>query len=311
MISCHVLGELMTIKRLVVLCLLLSFSLIQLFLVEAQTQQTYVLPLQGPTWDHSSLSILVIPRYDQSWWNTGYLNSTLRAISQWNDAISYFAANHSEFAYLSRLRMTTEVSNVTVGGFDIYVSWIGQFGNETCDAGLTKTAYTSSNVITNSTVALSALDCLGNVLNEVDMQNVALHELGHSLGLGHSNYTGDTMYPVYTLLSPPRLISTLDVYGIALVFAWLDNSFSFYPVNDWLTASSAALPSSVAYENLPVSPQNVTPQTLSDNPVIQALTLLFELLLHRDILIVIVLLIAVFLVISLFPRRKRVAKAHS
>ena len=31
------------------------------------------------------------------------------------------------------------------------------------------------------------------------MQNIALHELGHGLGLGHSNYTDDLMYSLYTL----------------------------------------------------------------------------------------------------------------
>jgi hypothetical protein len=92
----------MTKKGILAFVLVLSLSLSELVLVEAQTQQEYVLALQGPTWDHSTLTVLVIPRYDQTWWNPGYLNSTLRAISQWNDAISYFATSHSEFAYLSR-----------------------------------------------------------------------------------------------------------------------------------------------------------------------------------------------------------------
>jgi hypothetical protein len=101
------------------------------------------------------------------------------------------------------------------------------------------------------------------------MQNIALHELGHSLGLGHSNYTGDVMYPAYTLLGPADSISTLDVYGVATVFAWMLNPSKFYPVNEWLQSNSVILPSN-QYEYLPVSPQNTRPLT---SPII----LLFKL----------------------------------
>ena len=62
------------------------------------------------------------------------------------------------------------------------------------------------------------------------MQNVALHELGHSLGLGHSNYTGDLMYAVYTMgIHRLKSISTLDVYGVATLFAWETNSTDILP----------------------------------------------------------------------------------
>jgi len=251
----------MTKKEIFVLFLVLSLSLSELVLVEAQTQQEYVLALQGPTWDHSTITVLIVPRYDQPWWNPDYLNSTLRAISQWNEAISYFATNHSDFAYLSRLRLAPEVSNVTIGGFDAYVSWIEQFGNETCEAGLTRTTYTSSNVITNSTITFSALDCIGNVLSEVDMQNVALHELGHCWGLGHANFTGDLMYYSYTLGSSVKAISTLDVYGVGTVFRWMANSEVFDPVNQWSPIYSVTLPASIEYAYIPISENNIPPQS--------------------------------------------------
>ncbi len=254
----------MTKKGLMVFSLVLTLSLSMLAAVDAQTESEYVLALGGNTWDHSVLKVLVIPSYNESWWNPSYLNASLHAIDQWNEAISYFASNHSDFAYLSRLSMAPQVSNSTTTGFDAYISWIERFGNVTCEAGLTTTWYTSSNKITKSTITFSAYDCRGNVLSEADMQNVALHELGHCLGLGHANFTGDIMYSVYTLSSPVRAISTLDVYGVGTVFRWMADSQEYNSVNQGSPIYSVTLPPNIDYEYLPISEKNLPPQSTID-----------------------------------------------
>ena len=125
----------------------------------------------------------------------------------------------------------------------------------------------------------------GDPLDEVDMQNVALHELGHSLGLGHSNATRDLMYAYYTRESGAEDISTLDVYGVATLFAWNQDAIIFYPVDGWLKENSVVLPSDISYKGLPVSPENAVPQTLANNPVVQTLVLMFEILIHPEILV--------------------------
>ncbi len=293
-----------------ILALFLVFCLSSslLVLVEAETQKEYVMPLEGPTWNHSILSVLVVPQYDEPWWNPGYLNSALRAISQWNGAISYFRANYSEFAYLSRLRMVPQVSNVTIGGFDAYVSWIDQFGNETCEAGLTRTTYTSSNVIVNSTLAFSGRDCLGNILSEVDMQNVALHELGHCLGLGHPNTPEDLMYYTYSLSSPAKAISTLDVYGVGTVFRWMASSQFYNSTNQGAPVYTVTLPSSIQYEYLPITEENRPPES-SLGQVVNFLSELTTVVLQPEILALIFLAIAAliaFVTISRIRRRRTV-----
>jgi predicted Zn-dependent protease len=281
--------------------------------VQGQNQDQYSLQLQGFVWHRTTLSALVVTPSNEVWWNPVYLNATLRAIGQWNDAIAGFAVNYADFAYLSTLRMESTVSNVTQGRFDIYINWTdSSLSNASDEIGLSRIISSEDSTIINCTINLSVHDNHGSTINEVDMQNVALHELGHSLGLGHSNYTGDLMYAFYSLVSPAEEVSTLDAYGVATVFAWETNSSNFHPVSGWLKVNSVILPSYITYKDLPGSPQNASPQTLGNNPVVEQLVLIVEFLLHPVILAVVVALVVFFVIVGLLAvRMRRVSKAGS
>ncbi len=174
--------------------------------------------------------------------------------------------------------------------------------------GLSQIFPNAQSVILNSTTILATHSNHEVSLNEVDLQNVALHELGHSLGLGHSNYTGDLMYAVYTMGTSPESISTLDVYGVATLFAWETNSTDFYPINDWLNENSVILPSTIDYRGLPVSSENASPQTLANNSVVQFLVLIIEILIHPEIFAIILVIVLVLLIVGLVSRRKTTVK---
>ena len=278
--------------------------------VQGQSQDKYSLHLQGFVWSHSKLNALVVTADNESWWDPAFLNTALRAIGKWNEAIATFAANYSDFSYLSSVRIQPTVSNSTQSGYDIYVSWHeSPFSNTTDEVGLSQISANYQNIITNCTVKLAAHTRHGDTLNEGDRQNIALHELGHSLGLGHSNYTGDLMYALYTMGSPGEDISTLDVYGVATVFALETNTPIFYPVNSLV--NHVILPANITYQFLPVSQQNARPPTLANNSVVQFLVLMIEILIHPEIYPFIVLFVVVLVIIAIFPIRRKRVKADS
>jgi len=233
--------------------------LIIIFTIQAPISQTQPsINLQGLTWNHTTITVLIVPQNQQSWWNPSYLNATIRAINVWNNAILNFSSSYdSRFFYLSQIRMVYSISQTIEPGFDIYITWQEEYAG-------TNTLATSQPfvqlpcTIINNTITLGA-KTKTYILNEVDMQNIATHELGHALGLGHSNYAGDIMYPQYTPRGNIIALSTLDLYGISMVFEWL----SRYPQipNICPSKASITLPSYISYEYLPISYENLPPQT--------------------------------------------------
>ncbi len=222
------------------------------------------------TWNHTSLSVLIVIPTNESWWNPVYVNSTLNAISEWNKATQDFSSNYTDYGYLSALRMVPTVSNTVRPGFDVYISWAQKPPNAADEIGLTKTAYiVPTRIITYTNTTLASETTLDYVLNSIDMQNLALHELGHSLGLGHSTYSNDIMYPMLSVnpLAQVQALSTLDLYGVATVFEWMSNSSSPYSPQQ----SSITLPSNITYQYLPTSEANPSPPSPSSSLIDQLL----------------------------------------
>jgi len=271
---------------------------------QGQTTNNYLLDIRGSTWDHAVLNALIVTPDNESWWNPLFLNSTIRAIGQWNDAISDFALNYSDYSYLSSVQIQPVIANVSQSNFDIYINW-EQFtlSNASEIIGLAQTFENSRKTVVNSTINLATHTSHGDAINEGAAQNIALHELGHSLGLGHSNYTGDLMYPMYALRGGEQLVSTLDMYGVATVFGWLQNPAEFFPVSSWLKQNYVILPSTITLQYLAVSQENARPQTIENNSVAQFLILMFQLLIHPEIGGIALVIIIIFVVATLILRR--------
>ena len=97
------------------------------------------------------------------------------------------------------------------------------------------------------------------------MQNIVVHELGHNFGLSHSNYSGDVMFAIVSYQGTVKPLSTLNLYAVSQIYAWLSNSTQESSTEMCLQEESLALPANIPYlhfqidaENLPVyAPQNL------------------------------------------------------
>jgi predicted Zn-dependent protease len=294
---------------LIILSLMLAISDFS----HAQGQAQYSLDLEEITWNHSTISVLIIIQDTESWWALSYLNATLRAIGEWNHAILDFASNYTNYAYLSKLKIISTIAHTIDPGFDAYISWAKKPPSATDHIGYTNTWYkVPSGIIKNSTISLASEDLGGYVLNEVDMQNVALHELGHSLGLGHSSYLGDVMYPKYTLNQPVEGISTLDLYGVSTTFQWMSNS-SNLPHSP--QESSLTLPSSITYRYLPIYYEDLPSSSSSPfilqiplTYILNLLTYIKRFMLLPELLIPLAIVILVVVIIEILFAHVKKAK---
>ncbi len=250
-----------------ILLLILGSTLVLFAVSQPEGQAEYSIDVERYTWNHSTISVSIFPRENESWWEPSYLNATLRGIAQWNDAIQEFAYNRTEFSYLSRISLVPTITHENVSGFDIYIRWIDEC--EECERmiGQTQAIVYLSGVLKRQTVRLSAKAPSGHVMTEVDMQNLVVHELGHTFGLSHSSNSDDVMYFVVYYGETVKHLSSLDLYALSQNFEWMSNSTQFTSSNTSRQESSLILSSSIPYYYFPIAAENLplpTPQSLTE-----------------------------------------------
>ncbi|MGH7547308.1 MAG: matrixin family metalloprotease [Gemmatimonadales bacterium] len=100
------------------------------------------------------------------------------------------------------------------GSAEVYLRWTTQFDIER--TGQTDLTWDGDGHLVNGVVTLAALDPKGQPLRADDVHVVALHEIGHLIGLDHSSDAADLMYPTTKVrdLSPRDIASALLLYEL-------------------------------------------------------------------------------------------------
>ncbi len=284
-------------KKILLVLLILSLTFLVSDFRETEAQEQYSLDLLGNTWDHSTISVRIAPPENESWWKPYYLYASIRAISEWNHAIQEFASNYTDFAHLSRIRIVPTIIQETAPGFDIDIIW-----TECCISeqaiGQSQALVKSPCIITKNTIIIAGRAPSGHVMTEVDMQNLILHEIGHTLGLYHSNYAGDIMYYTVSYRETVYALSSLDVYAVSKVFEWMSNSTQFTSSNTCPPESSVTLPSTISYHYMPISVVDLPPPR-SQTP----LDYVTRLLLRPEILITLLIMVTTIVFLGAYRRR--------
>jgi predicted Zn-dependent protease len=182
-------------------------------------------------WDRSSFNVLV----EANQWSTHeYIIAVREALDAW--VTSCWKFNHSYLNATWSINYDFFMTNTnSTDDHDIFVVFVpDQVDSTNQIIGKTQGRWNSvtNNPIPPITIYITTYSA---TVDKLFVKNVAMHELGHAFGLGHTVFQWASIGPelMHTSVATSSIIypSTLDVYGLLLLFQGYNNQTIHLPAN--------------------------------------------------------------------------------
>ena len=209
----------------------------------------------GLSWKKTSLTVQIVQASFVP--STQYYTAVENAFSAWDQALANFGATYG-YSYLSQFSFAVSLVSAASTGYDITVEFTSATAAAGGEIGEALISYVGGTILSVKITLYLYVSGVGT-LTPTDVYNIALHEIGHALGLNHAAqaYTvngEEVMYPYYNFPGTAMSPSTLDAYALAKVYAWLSTG-----VYTTVPAQTVYLPSTIPYEEISVSVAPVLP----------------------------------------------------
>jgi len=193
---------------------------------DASNERT--IDLEGFAWDITKnpvITVLIIPNPDLPGWRNDYVEDVKQAFKDWTICTAIFTAEHG-YTYLNKIRFdihVAEANDTANGNYNITVKWVARIDSRGAAGGTVVLSNPNGEITKVSITIPITVDKNGQIITlaDDDVRNIMADEIGHSLGLGHSNYPEDADYGFYDIPSKVICHSSLDLIGLATVYEYL------------------------------------------------------------------------------------------
>ncbi|GEM_PF-3513266 len=209
----------------------------------------------GLSWKKTALTVQVVQASFVP--SADYYTAVENAFSAWDQALASFGSQYG-YSYLSQFSFGVSIVSAASTGYDITVEFTSATAAPGGEIGEALISYVGGSILSVKITLYLYVSGVGT-LTPTDVYNIALHEIGHALGLNHAAQSAtsngpEVMYPYYNFPGYALSPSTLDAYALAKVYEWLSTG-----VYTTVTAQTIYLPTTIPYEEISVSAAPTVP----------------------------------------------------